>query len=167
MIGRVLERLIFASRWLLAPFYLGLALALVLLAIKFVQRLVLLVPQFLGFDLETIIVACLKLIDLTLVANLVLIVMLVGYENFVSSVRLTVVARPAWMEKSDFGDLKIKLFASIVAIAAVLLLEDFMDVAAEPWSALAWRIGILLAFAVAGLLVAVTDRIAAKREPDV
>jgi uncharacterized protein (TIGR00645 family) len=167
MLARGLERIIFASRWLLVPFYLGLALALALLAIKFVQRLVSLLPEFLGLDLGATFVASLKLVDLTLVGNLLVIVMLVGYDNFVAHIRApTATARPAWMIGADFGDLKIKLFASIVAIAAIQLLEDFMDVASVNKADLAWRVGILMAFVLVGLLVAVMDRVVGKPRPE-
>jgi uncharacterized protein (TIGR00645 family) len=167
MLARSLERVIVASRWLLVPFYLGLALALALLAIKFVQRLVALLPDFLGLDLGGIFVASLKLVDLTLVGHLLLIVMLVGYDNFVARIRVSgAAARPAWIAGADFGDLKVKLFASIVAIAAIQLLEDFMDIDAINKVDLAWRLGILIAFVVAGLLVALMDRILSRSKAE-
>jgi uncharacterized protein (TIGR00645 family) len=163
MIERSLERLIFASRWLLVPFYLGLTIALALLAVKFVQKLLGLFPGFLDLELNATIVASLKLVDLALTGNLLLMVILAGYENFVSRIRSAAVdERPAWMGHTDFAELKIKLITSIVAISAIQVLEAFMDIAHADKADLAWLVGILLAFVVSGLLLAVMDRIGAQ-----
>src|SRR3954447_977 len=106
----MIERLLFASRWLLLPFYLGLILALLLLVAKFLQKLAGVLPDFLDLDLETTIVASLKLVDITLTGNLVLMMILAGYENFISRIRTdTTDERPSWMGKIGFGALKMKL----------------------------------------------------------
>ncbi|MEJ0067572.1 MAG: TIGR00645 family protein [Pseudomonadota bacterium] len=151
MIERGLERLIFASRWLLVPFYLGLTIALALLAFKFLQKLVGLFPTLLELELDATIVASLKLVDLALTGNLILMVILAGYENFVSRFRLpTLDQRPAWMGHTDFATLKIKLITSIVAISSIQVLEAFMDIAHTDKGDLAWLVGTLLAFVVSG-----------------
>jgi len=158
MIERTLERVIFASRWLLAPFYLGLVVTLALLAVKFVQKLTALFPHYLDLDLNTTIVASLKLVDLALTGNLLVIVILGGYESFVSPIRLAAHARPAWMDTIDFAGIKMKLISSIVVISAIQVLEEFMDLGEPTHHDLAWLIGVPLTFVAIGLLLAVTDR---------
>ena len=158
MIERTLERIVFASRWLLVPFYLGLVVALAMLAVKFLQKLAVLFPHYLDLDLNTTIVASLKLVDLALTGNLLVIVILGGYENFVSHIRLAADARPSWMGKIDFADIKMKVISSIVVISAIQVLEEFMDLGNPTKHDLAWLVGIPLTFVAIGLLLAVTDR---------
>jgi uncharacterized protein (TIGR00645 family) len=122
---RVAERTIFASRWLLAPFYVGLAFSLLVLLIKFAENTVKLVSNALVSNSNDVITDVLSLIDLCLVASLLLIVMFAPYENFVSRFQLEDNKyRPSWMGRVDFGDLKVKLLTSIVAIAAIHVLES-------------------------------------------
>lgn len=159
-VERLIERTIFGSRWLLAPFYLGLILGLVVLLAKFVQQTIALLARALAADGSEIIVGILSLIDLSLMANLLLMVIFAGYESFVS--RLEVQAhevRLDWMGQIGFGDLKLKLMASIVAISAIRVLEEFMNVEHLSDRTLAWYVGIHLAFVVSGVLLAVMDRI--------
>ena len=155
----LIERLLFASRWIAAPIYGGLALALLLVLAKFVVNVVELAQGFAG-SLDHLIVGILGLVDLSLVANLLLMVMLAGYENFVSRLDLAEHPdRPGWMGHVGFGEIKLKLLASIVAIAAIHVLEDFMDTAGLADRVLAWRAGLLLLFVVSGVLLALMDRI--------
>ena len=159
-IERFSERVIFASRWLLAPMYFGLALSLVVLLVKFVQRMIVVCTNVLSTDTNTTIVEVLALIDLSLMANLVLMVMFAGYENFISKLELEGNHdKPDWMGHVSFGDLKLKLLASIVAISAIHVLESFMKVAEYTDRELGWDVGILLVFVVSGVLLAVMDRI--------
>ncbi len=119
------ERGLFASRWLMAPMYLGLVVALAMLTVVFLRQLVNYVPQALSMDAEEAILVILTLIDLTLAGNLLLIVLFSGYENFVSKLDVSDnVDRPAWMGTVDFADLKMKLIASIVAISGIYLLKQ-------------------------------------------
>jgi uncharacterized protein (TIGR00645 family) len=160
MIERGLERLLFASRWLLLPFYLGLVVALGMLAVKFVQKLIALFPDFVALDFESTIVASLKLVDIALTGNLLLMVIFAGYENFISPIQTdTPEERPSWMGKIGFGDLKMKMIASIVAISAIQLLEAFMNIENSNKVDVAWLVGIHLTFVVSGVLLAVMDRI--------
>lgn len=160
MIGRMLERLLFASRWLLLPFYLGLIISLGMLAFKFAQKLIALFPDFVALDLESTIVVSLKLVDIALIGNLLLMVIFAGYENFIAPIHTDVgLARPAWMGKVDFSDLKMKVITSIVAISAIQLLEYFMDIEASNKNDVIWLIALHLTFVVSGLLLAITDRI--------
>ena len=154
------ERLLFSCRWLLAPFCLGLAVSLVLLLVKFVLSTVQLLLHGLVGGEDGMIVGVLGLIDISLVANLVLIVMFASYENFVSRFELDAHPdRPTWMGQVGFGELKLKLLASIVAISAIHVLEDFMHATDITDRDLAWRAGLLLLFVIGGVLLALMDRI--------
>ena len=157
---RTVARLLFASRWLLAPVYLGLVLSLVLILARFVLSTVELVLHGLAGSEDHFIVTVLGLVDLSLVANLVLIVVLSGYETFVSSLGVEDHPdRPGWLGAVGFGDLKLKLLTSIVAIAAIHVLEDFMDAPELTSHALAWRAGLLLLFVITGVMLAWMDRL--------
>ena len=157
---RVVERTIFASRWLLVPFYLGLAVSLFVLLIKFVQKMAVLVFSTRFSSGSDVITAVLSLIDLSLIANLLLIVMFSGYENFVSRFELDDQKyKPAWMGRVGFGELKLKLLTSIVAISAVHLLESFMNIDQSSDRELEWSIGIQITLIVTGLLLAIMDRV--------
>ena len=125
-----IEATLFASRWLLAPLYLGLAVVLLLISIQFVHELVHLVPQALHMEESKMVLASLALIDLVLLANLVLMVMLSGYEHLVSTIDIAAAKRPAWLLKLDSNGLKVKLFGSIVGISAIQVLRAFMDLGA-------------------------------------
>ena len=154
-----MEQTIFASRWLLAPFYLGLTVCLVMLLIKFGQKMVKFVTYSLFSSGNDVIPVVLSLIDLSLVANLLLIVMFSG-ENFVSRFELDDQKyKPAWMGHVDFGDLKLKLLTSIIAISAIHLLESFMNIEQISDRELAWSTGIQLALVLTGVLLAVMNRI--------
>jgi uncharacterized protein (TIGR00645 family) len=160
---QLIERLLFGSRWLLVLFYLGLVVGLLALLVKFVQEVVHLIPGLLAMSGSQTIVAVLSLIDLSLVGSLTILVVLSGYESFVSQLQVPE-ARPEWMGKVDFSGLKLKLMGSVVAISAIQLLEAFMNIG-NPGAAserdLMWMVAILLAFVVAGMLLALMDRLTA------
>jgi uncharacterized protein (TIGR00645 family) len=159
-VASAIERAIFASRWLLAPMYLGLAVSLLLVLGRFVQKTVDLARQTGTGDANKLITGTLSLVDLSLMGNLLVMVMFAGYENFVSRFgEVTKGNRPDWMGKVGFGALKLKLMTSIIAIAAVHMLEDVMHVAEIDNRELGWSVGILLAFVVSGLLLALMDRL--------
>ncbi|WP_102958317.1 TIGR00645 family protein [Mangrovicella endophytica] len=156
-----IERVIFLSRWLMAPFYLGLLIAAAVLLLHFGVELVHFVADSFSASESDIILGILTLVDLTLTASLVLIVVFSGYENFVSRIDpLEHPGWPEWMSKIDFVGLKQKLMGSIVAISAVQLLKAFMNLnASSDWTQLAWLVGIHLVFVVSAVLLAVTDRV--------
>jgi uncharacterized protein (TIGR00645 family) len=159
-IERVVETGIFASRWLLAPFYLGLVVCLVLLLLHFIIQLVVFIPQFPTATQSEMILGVLGLVDITFTANLVLIVILSGYENFVSKFEIESHDRPDWMTEVDFTGLKQKLLTSIVAISAIQVLKAFMSLEkfADP-STLIWLVSIHLVFVITMLLLAIADRV--------
>ncbi len=163
------ERGLFASRWLMAPMYLGLVVALGMMSVIFVKELFYYLPKVLELTAEEMILAALTLIDLTLAANLLLIVLFSGYENFVSKFDFDAGAdRPGWMGKVDFGGLKMKLIASIVAISGIHLLKKFMEIrdidtaVTFGQSEMFWLVVIHLTFVVSGVLMALMDWLQAR-----
>ncbi len=166
-----LERWLVASRWLLAPFFVGLALAIIILLIKFVQEFVHLVTRALAMTEAEAVLAILSLVDIALTGALVMIVIFSGYENFVSRIDHTTHRNwPEWMGAIDFTALKIKLLGSIVAISAIQLLKQFMAVKTAPDRELAWYVGSHLVFVVSSVLLALSDRLSGdiknKRQPE-
>ena len=155
-----LENLIFNSRWLLAPFYVGLVLALGLLLVKFAKEFYHFVPLVFTGEGGDVIIGILSLIDVVMVANLLIIIVFAGYENFVSQINTeNNEHRPSWMGHVGFSELKIKLIGSIVAISGIELLKAFMHVETLTNEQLAWKVGIHVTFVVTGLLFAIGDRI--------
>jgi uncharacterized protein (TIGR00645 family) len=162
-IEKLLARLLIASRWLMAPIYVGLMVALIVVVVEFFRELAVEIIGFAGLSRGGVILGALKLIDLALIANLVLIVIGAGLDTVVSpSVGEAQPTRPEWMGKDDFAGLKLKVVASIIAIAAVDLLETFIEIGSVDKSELIWKIGIFLAFVVAGVLLAWMDRLTAE-----
>ena len=167
-ISNAIESILFRSRFLLAPLYLGLVGALGLLAYRFLIEFYHVAihigeatPQSFTLDL-------LALLDLTLLANLILMVIFAGYENFVSRIDVATESkdRPHWMGTIDFSGLKIKLIGSLVAISVIELLKDFIELSgkAEVGEGTIWRIIIHLTFVASCVLFALMDWIADKRE---
>jgi uncharacterized protein (TIGR00645 family) len=158
---RIIEMTAFSSRWLVTPFLLGLIVGLAALIVKFGMKLFDFVLQFRSADSTEVIVGILGLVDLTLTANLIVIVICSSYENFVAPIDYT--DHPNWppgLVRIGFAGLKQKLLGSIVAIAAVNALEWFADIDRQADSVkLGWVVGILLAFAAAMVLLALADRI--------
>ena len=169
-VEQTLETALFTTRWLLAPVYFGLVVALGIIAFKFFEQLWTLLthlddPKF--AEADALMVAILTLVDIALLGNLILIVIFAGYENFVS--RLSVahehVDKPAWMGHVDFSGLKMKLIGSLVAISAILLLKSFVQIGTDDvdFTELRWQIAIHLTFVVSGLMFAIMDYWGARR----
>jgi uncharacterized protein (TIGR00645 family) len=162
-IERGLESAIFGLRWIMAPVYLGLMAVLALLAIRFGQEIVGAVGSFSDMTTDDVVMLVLTLIDLTLAANLLVIVVMSGYENFVS--RLGVEGhedRPEWLGHVDFGALKLKLVASIVAISGIHLLKTFLEIHDTPRDEVLLQLAVHLGFCVTGVLLAWMDRLSHK-----
>lgn len=157
----IAERLLFSSRWLLAPFFLGLTLALVILLIKFMAELTHLTLGAFSMSEADVIVGVLSLVDLVLTGSLLIIVIFSGYENFVSRVDHSGHADwPQWMGTIDFTALKLKLLSSIVAISAIQLLKQFMSLDKTSDRDLMWLVVIHVVFVISSVLLALSDRIA-------
>ena len=162
---RWFENVLFASRWLLAPFYVGLIASLVMLLIVFLREFVHAIPAKLTMSVETAILKVLTLLDLALAANLILVVILAGYESFVSKIDTEGHEdRPSWMGTTTFSGLKLKLYASIVAISGIQLLKNFMGIGTKPLTStdLMWMTIIHFAFVVTAVLSALTDFLSAR-----
>lgn len=157
---RAFERMIFASRWVLAPFFLALALALVGLLFKTGQHMIHFVAHFADMTESTVILNVLSVVDLTLTGSLVVIVIFSGYENFVSRIDVSEHADwPEWMSRIDFTGLKLKLMSSLVAISGIQLLRNFMELSNVSDRDITWTVVIHFAFVLSCLFLAWTDRL--------
>lgn len=160
------EYIVFSARWLLAPFYLGMVIALMALLAKFVEELWHVVFINSEADAGEVVLSVLSLVDLSLIANLLIIVIFAGYENFISKIEVAKghVDRPSWMGKVDYAGLKMKVIGSLVAISSIELLKDFIESSSgEAPNNLKWRIYIHLVFLASGVMFAIMDWISAKR----
>jgi uncharacterized protein (TIGR00645 family) len=169
-IEHFLEIAIFRSRWLLAPFFIGLIASIILLLIKFIQELIHLSAHVITASEPDVIIGILTLVDMALVGSLLLMIIFSGYEIFVSKIDVAKHAdRPEWMGKVDFGGLKLKVIGAIVAISAIDLLKTFVEIPAEPTEGntdmLLWKVTLHMAFVLSGVLFAWMDRIASETSP--
>ena len=155
-----MERLMYASRWVMAPVFLGMSLVLLVLAIKFFQELYHFVPHVLEIDEGQIILKLLTFIDLALVGSLTLIVMFSGYENFVSRLDIGSNAEKLeWLGTHDYGSLKLKVATSIVAISSIRLLKVFMEVENTENDKMLWYVVIHLTLVISAFIMGYLDRI--------
>lgn len=159
------EVFLFSSRWLLAPLYIGMVVALVAIGIKFFQELWHLISHVVSASADDLVLSVLALLDLALLGNLVIIVIFAGYENFVSKIAVARNAedRPTWMGHIDFSGLKMKLIGSIVAISAIGLLQDFTEVGKFTPEEQFWRLMLHLTFLLSGVGFAFMDWLGEKR----
>lgn len=159
-VERLIETGLFASRWLMAPFYIGLVGALIILLYCFVAELLHFFLTLSTLTADKAVLGVLSLIDLSLAGNLLVIVIFSGYENFVSKLDTADHHdRPEWQGTVDFSALKLKLVASIVAISGIHLLKVFMNINQIPDREVQWMVTIHLVFVVSGVLLALMDKI--------
>jgi uncharacterized protein (TIGR00645 family) len=157
---RFIENTMYASRWLLAPIYFGLSLAVLALSVKFFQELYHILPQIFSLAEADVILKLLSLIDMALVGGLLVMVMLSGYENFVS--RLDIhedTEKLSWLGKMDSSSLKMKVAASIVAISSIHLLKVFMDAKSYDLEYLKWYVLIHLTFVGSAFAMGYLDKV--------
>src|SRR5262245_54367777 len=167
VLERIIERCLFGARWLLAPFYVGLAFALFVLMVKFIEEFWYLAINTFTWTEAQVILGVLTLVDLALTGSLLVIVIFSGYENFVSKIdHSSHEDWPAWMGTIDFTALKLKLLSSIVAISAIHLLKQFMSIRIGQQGMtpandreLFWYVVIHVVFVVSSVLLALSDRI--------
>lgn len=161
MLERFIEKTLFSSRWLLAPIYLALSLAVLALGIKFFQEVFHIFAVILTISEADLVLKILSLVDMTLVGSLVVMVMFSGYENFVSHIDVDENKEKLdWLSKLDANTLKLKVAASIVAISSIHLLKIFMEVPQHDTDHLLWYTLIHLTFVISALILAVLDKIA-------
>ncbi len=160
-----IEKLLYASRWILSPMYFLLIVVLVLILVKFIGEVVGFVMIMQTLSYNEWIMHVLELLDLTLVANLVLIVAFSGYENFISRIDASEdhIDRPSWMGRLDFSGLKLKIIGSVVAISLIELLQDFLNVPSIDPNTEFWRIMLHLTFVVTGVVFAMMEILSEKR----
>ena len=160
MIETLAEKFLYASRWLLAPIYLGLSFGLLLLGLKFFQEVFHVLPMVFSTKEADLVLLILSLIDLSLVGGLLVMVMLSGYENFVSSIDIEEgQEKLSWLGKMDAGSLKQKVAASIVAISSIHLLQKFMNAQSIDNEKLMWYVIIHMTFVLSAIGMAYVDRL--------
>lgn len=161
MLEKAIERVLFASRWLLAPLYVGLSIGLLALGVKFFQEAFHVVSEVLVVSEADLILTVLSLIDIVLVGGLIIMVMLSGYENFVSRIDVEGSDKAlSWLGKLDAGTLKLKVAASIVAISSIHLLRIFLNAQQIDNDKLLWYVILHMTFVASALLLGVLDRMA-------
>jgi uncharacterized protein (TIGR00645 family) len=160
--NNLLRTVLFGSRWAMAPLCLGLIAALLILLAQFFRELARVIVGFPGMDSAEVMLAVFKLIDLVLIANLIVLIIGAGARIFLPEAA-SEDGPQLRLDAVDFGTLKLRLFASISAIAAIYLLERFIDIHPVDKSDVLWEVLILLVFVVSGVLLALMDRLAAQR----
>lgn len=156
---KLIERTMYASRWLLAPIFLGMSLAIVALAIKFFQELFHVLPHALEIAETDLVLAILGMIDMALVASLLVMVMLSSYENFVSRLDIGInTEKLDWLGKLDAGSVKQKIAASIVAISSIHLLRIFMQAAGIEETKLYAYVVMHLTFVLSAVAMGLLDK---------
>ena len=159
-VEKLLEKLIYASRWIMAPIYLGLSLVLLALGIKFFQELFHILPNVLSIKEVDLILVVLSLIDITLVGGLIVMVMFSGYENFVSRLDINETDEKLnWLGKVDSASLKNKVAASIVAISSIHLLKVFMNTPNIPNDKIMWYLLIHITFVLSAFAMGYLDKL--------
>jgi uncharacterized protein (TIGR00645 family) len=163
-----IEKLIFAGRWFLAPLYLGLLATLIPLLYRFFDAFWHMMTHITSSSSSEVTLEILELLDTVLLANLIIIILFAGYENFVSKIKIADGAedRPHWMGHVDFSGLKIKLIGSLVAISVIELLKDFMQEGTFDAKREGWRIGIHMTFVISGVLFALMDNMADRHKSE-
>ncbi|MDH0747907.1 TIGR00645 family protein [Pseudomonas sp. GD03842] len=157
---RFIENAMYASRWLLAPIYFGLSLGLLALALKFFQEIVHVLPNVFSLAESDLILVLLSLIDMALVGGLLVMVMISGYENFVSQLDIDETKEKLnWLGKMDSSSLKMKVAASIVAISSIHLLRVFMDAKNIETQYLMWYVIIHMTFVVSAFAMGYLDKL--------
>ena len=161
---KFLERVMFASRWILAPFYFGLIISLFFLLVVFIKEIFHFVINF-NTDETELILFILTLIDLSFAGNLLIIVIFSGYENFVSKIDVNNHEdKPEWMGTVDFKGLKLKLVSSIVAISGIHLLKVFFDLDKYTKEQIILFIAIHFTFVISGVILAYMDTLISKNK---
>lgn len=159
-IETTIERLIYGSRWILAPIYLGLSLALFALGVKFFQEIVYVLPRIFAIKETDLVLLVLTLIDLALVGGLIVMVMLSSYESFVSRLNLAAEQdKLGWLGRMDYTSLKNKVASSIVAISSIHLLKVFMNTPNVAESHLLWYVVIHMTFVISAFAMGMLDRL--------
>jgi uncharacterized protein (TIGR00645 family) len=155
-----IEKLIFASRWVQAPLYLGLIAGCLAYSYKFFEELVHLLQNVQAFSEETVMLTVISLVDITMVANLIIVVIIGGYATFVSRLDLDDNEdRPEWLKVMDAGTLKVKLTTSLVGVSGIHLLKAFVNIENVSHDNVMWQLVIHATFLLSTLILAISEKI--------
>jgi uncharacterized protein (TIGR00645 family) len=158
------EKIIFASRWFQAPLYLGLIIAGILYSYKFLVELWHLMSNLNEITEEAMMLGVLTLVDITMVANLLVMVIIGGYATFVSRMDLQGHPdKPDWLDKIDAGALKVKLATALVGISGIHLLKSFINIKEKAYEQVMWQVIIHVVFLLSSLMLAYTEKIMSKK----
>ncbi|HKR04428.1 MAG TPA: TIGR00645 family protein [Bacteroidia bacterium] len=156
----VLEKIIFASRWVQAPLYVGLIIGGVLYAYKFLDELIHLCASITEITESALMLGVLTLVDITMVANLLIMVIIGGYSTFVSKIDIeTHVDRPEWLKKVDAGTLKVKLAGSLVGVSGIHLLQVFINIEQRNLEYVKWQVIIHVVFLLSSIMLAYSEKL--------
>ena len=156
----ILEKLIFASRWIQAPLYAGLIIGGVLYAYKFTVELIHLCIHIETITESALMLGVLTLVDITMVANLLIMVIIGGYSTFVSKMNIeSHEDRPDWLKKVDAGTLKVKLAGSLVGVSGIHLLQTFINIENQNMEHVKWQVIIHVVFLASSIMLAYTEKI--------
>lgn len=162
---KIIEHTMYATRWILAPIYLGLSIAIILLGLKFFAELVHVIPTVFTMDESSLVLTILNLVDMSLVGSLLIMVMFSGYENFVSKFDFAEgTERLGWLGKMDANSLKNKVAASIVAISSIHLLQVFMNAENTPNDKILWSLLLHLTFVLSAFAMGYLDVVMKKHK---
>ena len=156
----VFEGLIFASRWLQAPLYAGLIVGGVLYAYKFIIELIHLCININEITETVLMLGVLTLVDITMVANLLIMVIIGGYSTFVSRIDIDKHEdKPEWLQKVDAGTLKIKLAGSLVGVSGIHLLQTFINIKNHESEHIMWQVIIHIVFLLSSIMLAYSEKL--------
>lgn len=162
---QILEMLIFWSRWLQAPLYAGLIAGGILYAYKFTKELIHLYATIETITETELMLGVLTLVDITMVANLIVMVIIGGYSTFVSKMDIEGHEdRPEWLKKVDAGTLKVKLAGSLVGVSGIHLLQTFINIDQKNMEHVKWQVAIHLVFLLSSIMLAYSEKILHQRD---
>lgn len=158
-VTRILGRMIFSGRWLQAPLYLGLIVILGAYVYRFLQELVYIMMHVNKLDNTQIMLGVLDLIDVVMIANLIIMVIIGGYETFVSHLNISAHPdHPEWLDEVNAGTMKVKLAIALISISSIHLLRTFIDPSKHTNFSVMWQVLIHLTLVASAVFIALTNR---------
>jgi uncharacterized protein (TIGR00645 family) len=159
-VSKTLPKFIFVSRWLQAPLYLGLIVVLAVYVYQFGLGLVHLVSDAKKLNEITIMLQALDLIDVVMIANLLIMVIIGGYENFVSRLDLdNNPDKPEWFDEMNAGTMKVKLALALIGISSIHLLRTFIDSSTQDNYVIMWQVLIHVTLLFSAVAIAFTNKL--------
>ena len=165
VIKSTMTQIIFMSRWLQIPLYFGLIVILGAYGYRFLIELFLLMSHINSFDDTHIMLGVLDLIDVVMIANLLIMVIIGGYETFISPLHLQEhPERPEWLDEVNAGTMKVKLALALIGISSIHLLRTFIDPSKTSNLAVMWQVLIHLTLVVSAFSIALTNYLLTKEK---